>query len=136
MTQTFKIGEIWNFLLAFVFQISSSNAQIWVFWGKTYKVFHFLVQYLWQYLCWFQIWQWFSKTWAQMPKFWHFPPKSINFLIITTFRMYSISNVLVSNLAFLSKIWTPNAQIWAKFCLYTISKVLTSNLTFAFCASQ
>ena len=30
-TQNFKTGEIWNFLLAFVFQISSKNAQIWPF---------------------------------------------------------------------------------------------------------
>ena len=27
-TQNFEIGEIWNFLLVFVLQISSSNAQI------------------------------------------------------------------------------------------------------------
>ena len=30
-TQNFKFGEIWNFLVAFVFQISGPNAQIWVF---------------------------------------------------------------------------------------------------------
>ena len=30
-TQNFKTGEIWNFLLAFVFQISSKNVQIWPF---------------------------------------------------------------------------------------------------------
>ena len=38
-TQNFKIisknhFEIWNFVLAFVFQVSSPNAQIWVFWPK------------------------------------------------------------------------------------------------------
>ena len=30
-TKNFKTGEIWNFLLAFVFQISSKNVQIWPF---------------------------------------------------------------------------------------------------------
>ena len=33
-TQSFKIGEIWNFLLAFIFKTSSPNAQIWAFWAK------------------------------------------------------------------------------------------------------
>ena len=36
--QNFKIWEIWNFLLAFVSQISSSNPQIWVFWVKKYQL--------------------------------------------------------------------------------------------------
>ena len=34
ITQNFKIEEICNFLLAFDFQTSSSNAQIWIFWAK------------------------------------------------------------------------------------------------------
>ena len=33
-TQSFKIGEIWNFLLVFVFKTLSPNAQIWAFWAK------------------------------------------------------------------------------------------------------
>ena len=37
-TQNFKIGEIWNFVLAFVFQILSPNAQIWAFWPKSIKL--------------------------------------------------------------------------------------------------
>ena len=34
-----------------------------------------------------------------MPKFGHFGPKSINFLILTKFCMYPILDVLVLNLA-------------------------------------
>ena len=30
MTQNFKVGEIWNILLAFAFRNLSPNAQIWV----------------------------------------------------------------------------------------------------------
>ena len=37
-TQNFKIGKIWNFLLAFVFQTLCPNAQIWVFWAKKYQI--------------------------------------------------------------------------------------------------
>ena len=33
-----------------------------------------------------------------MPKFGHFGPKSVNFLILAKFRMYPISKVLISNL--------------------------------------
>ena len=32
----FKLGEIWNFLLASIFVISSPNAQIWAFLAKEY----------------------------------------------------------------------------------------------------
>ena len=35
-TQNLKIGEIWDFLLAFVFQILSPNVQILAFWVKKY----------------------------------------------------------------------------------------------------
>ena len=35
MTQNFKFGEIWNFLLSFVFQSLSPNAQIWAFGPKS-----------------------------------------------------------------------------------------------------
>ena len=65
-TQNFKIGEICNFLLAFVFQIST-----------------------------------------QKPKFGHFGPKSINFLILTKFRMYSILDMLISNLSFVFENYVP-----------------------------
>ena len=35
-TQSFKIMAIWIFVLVFVFQILSANAQIWSFWTKQY----------------------------------------------------------------------------------------------------
>ena len=38
MTQTFNVGEIWSFLLAFAFQNSRPNAQIWTFWAKKYQL--------------------------------------------------------------------------------------------------
>ena len=37
-SQIFKIGEIWNFLLAFVFQTSSPNPQIWVFGPRSINI--------------------------------------------------------------------------------------------------
>ena len=37
-TQNFKTGEIRIFLQASVFQTSSPNAQIWVFWAKKYQL--------------------------------------------------------------------------------------------------
>ena len=78
-TQCYKNGEIWNFLLASIFQTSSPNAQIWVFSAK----------------------QSFNKI-LPVPyfEFGHFVSKSINFLILAKFRMYPTSNVLISNLTF------------------------------------
>ena len=38
MTQNFKIGEVWNLLLAFVFQICSPSAHIWAFRAKKYRL--------------------------------------------------------------------------------------------------
>ena len=40
----------------------------------------------------------FRKFLAQIPKFGHFGLKSINFLILMKFCMYTISNVLIANL--------------------------------------
>ena len=40
----------------------------------------------------------FPKVWAQIPNFGHFGLKSINFLILTKFRMYPLLKVMVSNL--------------------------------------
>lgn len=37
-TQSFKIREIWNILLIFVFQILDLNAQIWLYWMKTFII--------------------------------------------------------------------------------------------------
>lgn len=38
-TQNFKMGKIWNFLLAFIFQFLSPHVPIWVFWAKKYQLF-------------------------------------------------------------------------------------------------
>ena len=100
-TSIFKIREIWNFLLVYVFQISSTNAQIWAFWAKKYQLSN-LHEFL--HLLYFEgtdfkfvICLW--KFWAQRAIFWHFGPKSISFLILTKFCMHPFSNVLISNLA-------------------------------------
>ena len=102
MTQNFKIGEIWNFLLAFVFYILCPNVQIWIFWAKKYgrsnlnEILH--VPYFECVDFTFVICFWKSRT--QFPKFGHFEPKSINFLILTKVCLYPISEVLISNLTF------------------------------------
>ena len=44
-TQNVKTGEIWNFLIAFVFQVLSPNAQIWVFWIKKFQLFNLLTKF-------------------------------------------------------------------------------------------
>ena len=44
-----------------------------------------------------------------MPKFGHFRLKSINFLILTKFRMCPILNVLISNLSFVFKNFEPKS---------------------------
>ena len=38
MTQNFNVGEIWSFLIAFAYQTSSPNAQIWGFWAKKHQL--------------------------------------------------------------------------------------------------
>ena len=80
-----------------------------------------------------------------MPNFGHFVPESINFPILTKFRMYPILKVIISNLTFFFANLATNVQIlafWAKkhnLCnlltksnMLAISKVLISNLVFAF----
>ena len=42
----------------------------------------------------------FPNFWAQIPKFGHFAPKRITFLVLTKFLMYLISKMLPSNLIF------------------------------------
>ena len=42
----------------------------------------------------------FWKFWTQILKFGYFRPKSMNFLILTKFPIYSISQVLISNFDF------------------------------------
>ena len=46
-SQIFKIGEIRNFILAFVFQTSSPNPQIWVFGPRSinFLIFHLPAPY-------------------------------------------------------------------------------------------
>ena len=47
-----------------------------------------------------------------MPKFGHFGPKSINLLILTKFRQYHFSKVLISNLTLVFENFDANHQIW------------------------
>ena len=108
-TKNFKIGKICNFLLALDFQILSPNAQIWVFWAKKFWLSHlneilhvpyFECAYFKFVIC---LW----KFRAQMPKFEHFGPKGINFLILTKFCVYPILNVMLSNLSFVFENFEP-----------------------------
>ena len=83
----------------------------------------------------------FQKFWVKIPKIGHFGPKSINFLILTKFCMYSISTVLISNMLFALKdfeLKSPNlgilgqealTLILTKIRMCPILKVLLSNLT-------
>ena len=118
-SQIFKIGEIRNFLLAFVFQTSSPNPQIWVFEPRSinFLIFHVACTLFRRW--WFQIWHCFSKLRAQMPKFGHFESKHIKFLTLTKFRrcLFQIWN-------WFSNILNPNLQIlafWVK--MYQLSKL-------------
>ena len=100
-TQSFKIGKIWNFLLAFIFQTSSPIA-FWAFLAKIYSLYNlnetFHVPYFEGTDFKFEIG--FQKFCGEIPKFAHFDPKNINFLILTKFCLNPISNVLISNLTF------------------------------------
>ena len=109
--QNFKIRGIWNFLLAFVFQILSPNSQIWVFGVNRYQLPNIFNEILpvpyfedanlksdigfWEFL-------------AQISKSGYFVPKSINFLILAKIRMYSNLSVLISNLALAFWAQSPN----------------------------
>ena len=44
-TQNFKIWEIQNFLIALVFQTSSPNAHIWVFWAMKHQLSNLSTKY-------------------------------------------------------------------------------------------
>ena len=63
----------------------------------------------------------FFKFRAHMPKFEHFGPKSINFLILTNFCLNPILTMLISNLIFVFENLTPNSQIWT-FWVKSINK--------------
>ena len=100
-TRNIKIGEICNFLVALLFQTSSPNDQIWVFFGQeisTVQSFNEILHV--PYFKWtdFKSEIGFQKVWVQIPKFWHFGSKIINFLILTKFCMYPIPKMLISNL--------------------------------------
>ena len=136
-TQHFKIGNP-NFLLALVFQTSSPNSWIWVFWASKYQISNLLTNFkidivfgklgaqiaakkhklsnLGQILpvSYFESTDFkcdigFWKFWAPIPKYGHFGSKNINFLILTKFCLYPISKVLISNLAFIFKDFEPNS---------------------------
>ena len=86
--------------MAFVFQASSPNAQIWVFLVNKYQLsYHnkiLPVPYIKDTDFKADIGFW--KFWAQMPKFGDFGPKSINLLILIKLCLYPILKVLMSNL--------------------------------------
>ena len=93
---------------------------------------------------------------SQSVQIWAFWVKSINFLILTKFCLYSISKILISNLTFvfesfqskfpnlgimgqkvlIFKYWQNLAYakslILTKFCLYPVLKVLISSLKIVF----
>ena len=123
-TQSFKIGKIWNFLLAFVFQTSSPNAQICVFWVKKYQLSHLNKTLPVSYfegadfksdIC-------FRKLRTQIPKFEHCGPKSIKFLILTKFCLNAILDVLISKLTFTFCVFNSHIYFIALFidfyCLF------------------
>ena len=99
-TENVQIGEIWNFLLTFVFQTLGPNAQIWVFCTKKYQLSNLLTKFCLRPILKILIWHltlFFQKFVAQMPKFGYFGQRSINFVILTKFCMHPTSKVLISN---------------------------------------
>ena len=84
-----------------------------------------------------------SKTYCPNAQIWVFWAKKYQLSILSRkFRMFPVSNVLISSLTLVLKIFRANPWIWTffvksinfliltKFCLYPISKALISNLTF------
>ena len=98
--QNIKIGEICNFLLAFVFQTSSPNAQFWVFGTNKYQLSTLLMKFYMYPISNVQIWHWFSKILSPNSQIWHFGSKSINFPILMKFCLYRIPKMLISNLTY------------------------------------
>ena len=139
--------ELWIFLLVFVFQISTPNAQIWAFWDKKYWLFNLTkTSHVHQFECAdFKFVICFWKFRAQISKLEHFGPKK-----------YEISNLNeISHVSYFEgayfkfdirfwKCWAQmpksghlgpksiNVLILIKFCLYPILKILISNLTMVF----
>ena len=106
----FKIGEFWNFLLAFNFWTFSPNAQIWAIWTKKYwhsnlnKISLECVNLIFFIS--------FSNFWAHIPKFGHFGPKNINFLTLTKFAETLFQRCCFQIWHEFLKMLIPNAQIW------------------------
>ena len=100
--QNFKIRKIWNFLLVFVCQILSPDAQMWVFLPKKYRLFNVSKILPVSYFAGTN-----SKSdiclrifLAQVFQFGHFRRKGIKLLILTKYCTYHILKVLISNLSF------------------------------------
>ena len=70
----------------------------------------------------------FPNFWAQIPKFGHFAPKRITFLVLTKFLMYLISKMLPSNLIFFFENFELNSPysgiLDQKYQLSNLSEVL------------
>ena len=58
----------------------------------------------------------FQNFWAQTPKFKHFGPKGVNFLILTNFCLYSVSKVLISNKTFVFENFKPKSSNFGVLC--------------------
>ena len=127
--------QIWHWFL----KVLSLNSQILAFWAGNHQLSNLneILPVPYSKGAYLKSDTGFWKFWAQMPKFGYFGPKSINFLILAKFRMYAISNVLISNLDigfqnFLAQIpiyghvgWKRiNFVILTKFHMYPISKIL------------
>ena len=152
--QRLKIGEIWNFLLAFFSNFEPKCPNFWHFGSKSINFLVFTKFYLYPIS---------KKLISNLTLFFeNFEPKCPFMGIL--FKKYKLSNLneilpviyfegadFKSNIGF-QKPWAQmpkiehlsqgtnlnsllNSPILAKFSLYATSNVLISNLTFAFCGS-
>ena len=128
--QIFKIEEIWNFLIAFIFQILSPYAQIWVSWAKRYQFSNLnqilLVPYFENAdfksdIC-------FRKFQDQILKFGLFGPKSI--ILKKIFYIYPYSTVVISIIPFKHK--STNVVIIGQNQSTHLVKVLISRMRYLF----
>ena len=149
-TQNFKVGEIWNFLLTFVFQILGPNAEICVFWVKKYQLSNLLTKF-----CLYAISKVlisnltliFENLESKCRNLGILGQKVLTFESEQNFEGTLLWMCWIQIWHCFSKILSPNAQVWAFWVkkyqlfnldeiflvLYAISKVLISNLTFVFC---
>ena len=128
--QIFKIEEIWNFLIAFIFQILSPYAQIRVSWAKRYQFSNLnqilLVPYFENAdfksdIC-------FRKFQDQILKFGRFGPKSI--ILKKIFYIYPYSTVVISIIPFKHK--STNVVIIGQNQSTHLVKVLISRMRYLF----